>query len=97
MFVGLGLAFAAILILSPFISKLPDGLERLAQSRYFLGKEKTVVKATLADYSLPGIENKKLAFTLAALAGTVTAFSLSAWLAFLLKRKNKKNGTRVSR
>ena len=89
MLIGLMVAFATLLILSLFASKLPDSLERLAESRHFSGKEKVVANAPLADYSLPGLKNKKLALASAAIAGAVIAFLLSYWLAFLLKRKNK--------
>lgn len=61
-----GLAFAAALalIVSPFASSHPDGLERVAEDKGFIEKaeetEPVWKSAPLPDYSVPGLSEKKV-------------------------------------
>ncbi|MEQ8170441.1 MAG: PDGLE domain-containing protein [Candidatus Eremiobacterota bacterium] len=77
--------------LSPFASKYPDGLEKVAEDRKFLssgeGQEKW--KAPLPDYTLPGVKQEGLSTSLAGVTGTVITFLLAIMLAFLLKKRGK--------
>mgnify|MGYP000930070200 CR=1 FL=1 len=79
------------LFLSPFASKCPDGLEKVAEDKKFLssgeGQEKW--KAPLPDYTLPGLKHEGLSTSLAGVIGTLITFLLAIILAFLLKKRGK--------
>jgi cobalt/nickel transport protein len=82
---GLGVALAIALFLSPFASKDPDGLDRVAQDLKFAEKalEESPAKqlpfAKIFDeYALKGIQDEKAATALAGLVGTLVTFGL-AW------------------
>ncbi len=89
--IGLGLALLIALILSPFASPHPDGLERVAEEKGFLakGEEKPLVSAPIPDYTFPGIQNEKVATAVAGVAGTLVVFGLGYGLAKLLKKQKK--------
>jgi len=89
--VAVGIAF----FLSPFASKAPDGLERVAEDKGFIGKEvtNTPYQAPAANYAMPGIKNEWLSTPLAGLLGTCLTFGSAYGLAQLLgKRKSRKVG-----
>lgn len=78
--VGLAVACILALLLSPYASSAPDGLEKVAQEKKFehLAAEKPLWdKAPLPDYEVPGIENKRVATGLAGVIGTVLIFVLA--------------------
>ena len=79
-------------IISMFASSHPDGLEKLAENLGFLekGEGQPLVKSPIPDYELPGLENKKLATSIAGIAGTLVVFGLGYGLAAILKRKEHK-------
>ena len=64
------LALSAI-ILSPFASSYPDGLEKTAEKLEFsaLAKESMTPLTVMADYLFPGIENEGIATSLAGMTG----------------------------
>ncbi|WP_019499122.1 PDGLE domain-containing protein [Pseudanabaena sp. PCC 6802] len=83
--VGLGTALVIAIFLSPFASKNPDGLDRVAQDLKFEEKAleelpaKQLPFAKIFDeYALKGIQDEKVATALAGLVGTLVTFSL-AW------------------
>ncbi len=79
------------LFLSPFASKSPDGLEKVAEDKKFLssgeGQEKW--KAPLPDYTLPGLKHEGLSTSLSGVIGTLITFLFVIILAFLLKKRGK--------
>ncbi|HEY6951045.1 MAG TPA: energy-coupling factor ABC transporter permease [Bacteroidota bacterium] len=91
------LVYGSILILGmlvlivPFASTLPDGLQRVAQ---FLGFEyrsqmPQVINTPLKAYGFPGVESLAKASVLAGLVGAVSVFGLSFLVArILVPRKN---------
>lgn len=86
----LGLAAAVFLavLISPFASPQPDGLEKVAQKKGFLEKGEVVpvLVSPMPDYAWPGIKNEKAATSLAGIAGTLLVFCLGYSIALLLKR-----------
>lgn len=76
---GLILAVFLAFLISPFASKKPDGLERVAEDKGFLSRAegKPIFSSPLADYIWPGLKNEKLAGSLAGLAGTLIVFGVS--------------------
>jgi cobalt/nickel transport protein len=81
-------AVALALLISPFASQQPDGLERVAGNKGFLEKTgpKPVVTSPIADYLWPGIKNAKLATSIAGLAGTLVVFGFGYCIARLMQR-----------
>jgi cobalt/nickel transport protein len=90
-FVGLMTALVLALLISPFASPWPDGLERVAKDQGFLekGEGPPVLAAPVPDYSFPGICNKKWATSIAGLLGTLAMFGIGCGVAALLKRRKE--------
>jgi cobalt/nickel transport system permease protein len=76
-FTGLALALVASVLVSPFASSLPDGLERVALDQ---GVEEAAAPtwnlSPLPDYSLPWLEGSRVGVALAGLLGTLGLFAL---------------------
>lgn len=87
----LGVAVLAAVFLSPFASTKPDGLERVAEDKGFLGRGEgpQVVNSPIPDYAVPGIKNEKLATAIAGLVGVIIVAALGFGLGAILKRKEK--------
>jgi len=85
---GLLIAIVLAVIFSPFASKKPDGLERVAGDKGFLEKSegKEVFHSPLADYLFPGIKNEILATSLAGFIGVAVVFFVAFFLGRLLKK-----------
>ncbi|MBI5555586.1 MAG: PDGLE domain-containing protein [Elusimicrobia bacterium] len=86
--IGLGLALLVALVLSPFASSKPDGLERVAEDTGFLekGEVQPILPSPIPDYTFPGSHNEKVATAVAGIAGTLVVFGLGYGLARLLKK-----------
>ncbi|MDP3062370.1 MAG: PDGLE domain-containing protein [Chloroflexota bacterium] len=83
--VGLLIALA-ITLLSPFASSSPDGLERVAEDKGYLGKAKDAPYHLIADYVFPWVPNEAAATILAGLVGTVIVFAVVTGMAYWLQR-----------
>ena len=80
---GLALALFVAVLLSPFASPLPDGLEKsLMDSGKASGAAEPVLKAPMPDYVPTGWEKVRLAGSVAGGVGTIVVFGA----AFLLAR-----------
>jgi cobalt/nickel transport protein len=79
------------LIISPFASPGPDGLERVAEKKGFIGKNevKPALRSPIPDYRIPGIKNKKVATAVAGVLGTLFVFGVGYGLAWLLGRTQR--------
>lgn len=75
---------AAALLLSPWASRLPDGLEAAA-TRLGLLAEGTTLFAPLAGYTLPSLGQPQLSMILAGACGALLTFSLARLLAACLQ------------
>lgn len=86
----LAIIFLTIALI-PFVSKPPDGLEKVASEKGFLEKADTTspIKSPVPDYLWPGIKNEKVALSLSAIAGLLIVFSLTYVAALALKRRKK--------
>lgn len=89
MLLGLLVSLLLALILSPFASQLPDGLERVAEDKGFSekGEVEPVIPSPIPDYSWPGLKSERLATSFAGTAGTLIVFGISYGIAFLIRRK----------
>ncbi len=87
--IGLGLTLLLALLLSPFASTAPDGLEKVAETKGFAEKGeswKFWKHAPLPDYSLPWIRNEKGSKALSGLIGTLAIFFIALGIGKLMKR-----------
>lgn len=78
---GLITATGLALFLSPFASKYPDGLDRVAETHGFAKAARSAwtLHTPFAEYTVPGIESSSLATALAGLLGTAGVFLLARW------------------
>jgi hypothetical protein len=81
--IGLLIALG-ITLLSPLASSSPDGLERVAEEKGFLGLARGAPYGVFADYLFPGVGNEALATILAGLVGTAVTFGVVMALVYLL-------------
>ena len=89
--IGLLIAVAIALFLSPFASQSPDGLEKVADDKGFLhrGEGEEFFSAPIPDYTMPGVKHEGIATSLAGLIGTLAVFAAACGLGYLLKRGAK--------
>lgn len=76
-------------ILSPLASSSPDGLERVAEDKGFIGSALDPFFEVVPDYVLPGVTNEALATILAGILGTLVLFGIGYGLAKLLMAKSE--------
>jgi len=73
-------ALLVAMLLSPFASGLPDGLEWVARNYGFLHESAPVFVTPLADYSVPLIGNEALSTGLAGAVGVLLTFALASMI-----------------
>jgi hypothetical protein len=78
---AIGLATAA----SPFASRAPDGLNRVAAARGFEQRAR-VSDGPVAGYAAPGVGDRRLAKGTAGFAGTLGVFALGLGVARVVRR-----------
>ncbi len=96
---GLAFSVALAMIVSPWASSSPDGLEKVAEDEGFIDtalEEPAWNDAPIPDYAVPGLTGEdetgeeepiRLATSLAGLIGTAGIFLLAWGLALVLKKK----------
>lgn len=96
---GLGTALLIALLLSPFASKDPDGLDRVSQDLKFEQKatenppaKQLPFSQIFDEYSLKGVENEKVSTALAGIIGTLCTFGI-AWGVGKLAVRSKAPGS----
>lgn len=83
--VGGIIATGVVLLLSPFASGDPDGLERVAENLGFLEVGQSAPYNILPDYTIPGLEGG-LSTIVAGLVGAVVVGVVALYLARVVKR-----------
>jgi hypothetical protein len=76
-------------ILSPLASSSPDGLERVAEDKGFIGTTLEPFFEIVPDYVIPGVTNEAVATILAGIVGTLILFGIGYGLAKLLRAKDE--------
>ena len=78
---GLLIALGLAIFVSPLASKFPDGLDKVADTLGFIGREASTraLPSPAPEYQLPGIGSAVVATSLAGLIGTLLVFGL-AWV-----------------
>ena len=81
--VGLGLA----ILVSPFASSQPDGLEKVAEEQEFAdaGREHDLADGPLADYGVERVDDEEVGTATAGLIGTLLTFGIGMGLFALLR------------
>ena len=89
-FFALLIALILAVVLSPFASSRPDGLERVAEDKGFLhrGEGEPLIPSPIPDYAVPGIANESLATSLAGLLGTLVVFGLTYGVAVVIRKRS---------
>jgi cobalt/nickel transport system permease protein len=78
------LIVVVLALLSPLASGSPDGLERVAEDKGFIGLVEDPVYEIIPDYLFPGVANEEAATILAGIVGLVLAFGVGYGLAYLV-------------
>ena len=68
----------SVVLLAPFASGSPDGLERVADDAGFIERAQAAPYAVIADYAVPGIQNQALATIAAGVIGVTLIYLLVA-------------------
>jgi hypothetical protein len=93
-FLGLGLAVAVVLalVVSPFASSQPDGLERVAIDHGFAGQARghAMADGPLADYAVTGVDGARLSTGLAGVIGVVVCFVIGAGVVLAVRRSSRR-------
>lgn len=76
---GLLVAVAVVVVLAPFASPDPDGLERVAIDNGFAERGQEAAFAVLPDYSVPLLGDGPASLIVAGLIGVAILFA-AAWL-----------------
>lgn len=86
--VGLGIAVLVVVVLAPFASPDPDGLESVAGDQGFLASARDALFSVIPDYAFPGVEDPVISTVLAGLVGVAIVAGLMWALGrFLARRK----------
>ncbi len=85
---GLTVALFLALLISPFASSWPDGLEKVAEDKGFLelGEVEPILSSPIPDYQWPGLNNEGFATASAGLAGVLITFGVVYGVVGLLKK-----------
>ena len=94
LFVVFGLSFIVglILLIIPFTSQMPDGLEKVSKDTVgFVKKDdfKPSVNAPLSNYTIPGITRKFGTKRYAGIIGVFVVFGITVFVGYLLKKRRK--------
>lgn len=89
--IALAIALFLAIFISPFASPWPDGLERVAEDKGFLeeAEGEPALTSPIPDYTFPGVNNEKLATSIAGVIGTLGVFGAGYGVAAILRRRNK--------
>ena len=90
---GLLVTVGLALVVSGFASSSPDGLERVAEDKGFLGtaRDHLLADGPLADYAVKGVGNERLSTGLSGLIGVLVTFGVGLAL-FTLVRALRSRG-----
>lgn len=88
---GLLLVVGICVVLVPFASELPDGLEKVAGDLGITARAGALpsIHAPFAEYKIPGIGNDSVSSVVSGILGAMAMFGMGWGLAALLKRRGK--------
>jgi hypothetical protein len=87
----IALVFCLLLAtVSPLASSSPDGLEKVAEDKGFIGAAGEAPFEIIADYVFPGIGNEAVATIIAGWMGTLLLFGITYGIAWLVRTRREK-------
>lgn len=89
------LTLGVVILLVPFASSAPDGLERLASELGFASQGRAAVATPLADYTVPGVMWDELGAVLAGLLGIAVLLGLAWGVARFAGRSPRRSDPRA--
>jgi PDGLE domain len=91
---GLLVAIGLALVVSPFASSSPDGLEKVATDKGFLetAQDHAFADGPLADYAVKGVDNERLSTGLSGLIGVLLTFGVGLALFALVRGRRSGPG-----
>ncbi|TKJ31838.1 MAG: hypothetical protein CEE40_00500 [Chloroflexi bacterium B3_Chlor] len=75
----------ALTIVSPLASRLPDGLERVAEAQGFMHLARDSFYEIIPGYVLPGLHSQALANIVAGMIGVLIVFGLCFGVGYVLR------------
>ncbi|NLK52114.1 MAG: hypothetical protein GX295_06680 [Syntrophomonadaceae bacterium] len=81
------LALILGILVSPWASSNPDGLERVAEDQAFIDRAENLFAGLIPDYLMPGIENEAVATALAGGIGVLITLGFTILIGNLVSRK----------
>jgi hypothetical protein len=85
-----------VAVFSPLASSSPDGLEKVAEDKGFIGLGQGAPFQVIADYVFPGIHNEALATILAGLLGTLVIFGAVYGISWLIKSRRTEKAKNIT-
>lgn len=87
-FIASSIIILIAVLISPFASKSPDWLEKVAEDKGFLNMAKSVWRySPFSDYSVTGIENNYISTGLSGIIGIVIVFVITLIVAKKISAK----------
>lgn len=87
--IWLGVSFAVAMILAPFASEFPDGLEKVAETLGFIERGTSKLSSPLPDYQMPGLEGGVSA-AMAGVVGVLATFVLAYMIVKVMQRRHSR-------
>jgi hypothetical protein len=84
---GIAIAVLVVVVVVPFASRDPDGLERIAEDQGFIGQAQNLFSGLLGDYAIPGVDSAALSTVLSGLLGIVIVLGVVFVLGRLVARR----------
>jgi hypothetical protein len=84
---GIAIAALVVVVLAPLASSDPDGLERVAEDKGFIGQAENVVNGLLGGYEIPGISDPTVSTILSGLLGVGIVLLVMFALGRILARR----------
>lgn len=85
--VWLGVSVAVAMILAPFASEFPDGLEKVAERLGFITRETSKLSSPLSDYQIPGLQGG-ISTAMAGVVGVLVTFVLAYMIVKVMQRRH---------
>jgi hypothetical protein len=83
---GIAVALLMVFVLAPNASSHPDGLEKVAEDKEFIGEGEDPGYEWLPDYTIPGIENEYWSTVISGAIGVGILVVVGGGIAFALTR-----------
>lgn len=86
--IWLALSIGVTMVLAPFASQLPDGLEKVAETLGFIERGASNLSSPLPDYRIPGMEGG-ISTAMAGIVGVVVTFILAYLIIKVMQRRHR--------